>query len=145
MSKTSATAKSRRTPGKGRGDTRATDLGPAMREPSLLKVRPYLLTGGRTRSEVDLPLEATLITTEEGTAQRRTLTLERLSIVDTCAEPVPVVELAARLGLPLQVVRVLVGDLIGEGLVELQTAPQTTSERPDLALLERVLDGLQNL
>ncbi|MDH5290883.1 MAG: DUF742 domain-containing protein [Acidimicrobiia bacterium] len=145
MSKTSATAKSQRTPNKGRGDTRATDLGPAMREPSLLKVRPYLLTGGRTRSEVDLPLEATLITTEEGTTQRRTLTLERLSIVDTCAEPVPVVELAARLGLPLQVVRVLVGDLIAERLMELQTAPQTTSERPDLALLERVLDGLQNL
>lgn len=145
MSKTSATAKSRRTPDKGRSDNRTSDLSPAMREPSLLKVRPYLLTGGRTRSEVDLPLEATLISTEEGTAQRRNLTLERLSIVDTCAEPVPVVELAARLGLPLQVVRVLVGDLIGERFVELQTAPQTTSERPDLALLERVLDGLQNL
>lgn len=143
MSRTST--KSTRNQAKRGDNAKTTDLGPAMREPSQLRVRPYLLTGGRTRSEVDLPLEATLITTEEGTVQRPNLALERLSIVDTCTEPVPVVELAARLNLPLQVVRVLVGDLIAEGLVELQITPTTTTDRPDLALLERVLDGLQNL
>ena len=115
------------------------------REPSKLRVRPYVLTGGRTKSEVGLALETTLETTEQGRNARRGMTLEPLMIVDACHDPVPLVELAARLGLPLQVLRVLVGDLVTEGLVEAHAAPRASSERPDLALLERVLDGLQNL
>jgi Protein of unknown function (DUF742) len=127
------------------GAGQVSGLTPSYRETSKLKVRPYLLTGGRTRSEIELALETPLVATEAGTAERRHLTLERLWIVDACQEPIPVVELAARLGLPLQVIRVLVGDLVQEGLMEAQSGPRSTSERPDLALLERVLDGLQNL
>ena len=45
----------------------------------------------------------------------------------------------------LQVARVLVGDLINEGLIAVQTATEQSTERPDLLLLNRVLDGLQAL
>lgn len=125
--------------------TAATNLGSAYREPSKLRVRPYVLTGGRTKSEVGLALETSLETTEQGRDARRGLTLEPLDIVNACVEPVPLVELAARLGLPLQVLRVLVGDMVTEGLIEAHAGPRASSEHPDLALLERVLDGLQAL
>ncbi len=129
---------------KGGGAT-STSLGDAYRAPSQLRVRPYLLTGGRTKADIELALETTLETTDEGTQARPGLTLERLQIIDVCHQPIPLVELAARLRLPLQVVRVLVGDLVTEGLLNANAGPRTTSERPDLALLERVLDGLQHL
>ena len=45
----------------------------------------------------------------------------------------------------LQVARILVGDLVNDGLVTTSTAPTQSTERPDLNLLERVLDGLQSL
>jgi hypothetical protein len=117
----------------------------ALRERSHLRVRPYLVTGGRTKSDIELALETTLETTDQGRGDRHHLTLERLAIVDACQQPVPVIELSARLALPLQVVRVLVGDLVTEGLIEAHAGPRASSERPDLALLERVLDGLQSL
>ena len=40
------------------------------------------------------------------------------------------------------VARVLVGDLAGEGLIAVHR-PNHVGDRPDLRLLERVLDGLQ--
>ncbi len=137
-------AGAKRTPAAGRG--RAAAATGTSREPSQLRVRPYLLTGGRTSSEIDLTLETMLQITEQGTASRRTLTLEPRQIVDTCHEsPIPLVELAAKLALPFQVARVLVGDLITEGFLAVAETSRSTSERPDLGLLERVLDGLQNL
>jgi hypothetical protein len=47
---------------------------------------------------------------------------------------------------PLGVARVIVGDMTAEGLLT-SSAPQFTGagQRPDLSLLERVLDGLQAL
>lgn len=110
----------------------------------LLEVRPYLLTEGRTISEVELTLEAQLQITSEGTSALQELNLEREEILRLCRSPMSVAELAGRLDLPLQVSRVLVGDLIVEGLIALQT-PGPGAERPDLTLLEKVLDGLQKL
>jgi predicted ArsR family transcriptional regulator len=95
--------------------------------------------------EVELTLEAQLQTTSEGTAALEELNLEREEIIRLCQTPMSVAELAGRLDLPLQVSRVLVGDLIVEGLIALQVPVDTTTERPDLTLLERVLDGLQKL
>jgi hypothetical protein len=42
------------------------------------------------------------------------------------------------------VARVLVGDMAQEGLVRVHQA-QTSTDRPDLALMQRVLNGLRNL
>lgn len=121
--------------------------GPARSVPAtidLLQVRPYLLTGGRTMGDVELTLEAQLQITPQGTAALDRLNLEQEEILRLCRAPMSVAELAGRLDLPLQVSRVLVGDLITEGLIALQT-PAGAAERPDLTLLERVLDGLQKL
>ena len=111
----------------------------------LLEVRPYLLTGGRTVGEVELTLEAQLQITPEGTAALDEINLEREEILRLCRAPMSVAELAGRLDLPLQVSRVLVGDLITEGLIALQVPVDSLADRPDLTLLERVLDGLQKL
>jgi hypothetical protein len=48
------------------------------------------------------------------------------------------------LDLPLGVIWVLVGDMADEGLVVVHR-PAQTGDRPDLALLERVLYGLRSI
>ena len=107
-------------------------------------VRPYALTGGRTRAKVgDLPIEA-LIVSNVGAAIDRDLRHEARRIVELCQAPLGLAELSARLHVPLGVARVLVGDLVAEGLVEVHR-PQNGSGRPSVRLLERVLDGLQAL
>lgn len=109
-----------------------------------LRVRPYAITGGRTRSSVDIPLETIVITTRKGDENRGRLNLERGKILELCHKPISVAEISAYLHVPLGVARVLVGDLTDEGFVEF-SRPAPSGDRPDLKLLERVLDGLQAL
>ena len=110
------------------------------------RVRPYLLTGGRTRSVVDLPIEALVRSTPVGHRALENLSHERRDIVSLCAEPQSVAEISARLNIHLQVARVLVGDLVQAEQVAIHTAStNTTTRRPDIQLLEKVLDGLQAL
>jgi hypothetical protein len=112
-------------------------------EPGRL-VRPYTMTGGRTRpSDDDLELETLVSTTSQGETSL-TLSLERQSIALLCRDILSVAEISARLDLPLGVVRVLVGDMASEGLVTVHR-PASVGDRPDLALLERVLYGLRTI
>jgi hypothetical protein len=105
-------------------------------------VRPYALTGGRTRSgDADLPIETLVVTTAQGTQGMARFANERRSIAHLCQQPISVAEVAARLGVPLGVARVLVGDMAGDGFVEVHR-PHTAG-RPDLRLLERVLGGIR--
>lgn len=105
-------------------------------------VRPYALTGGRVRSDADLPIETLVVTTPKGRQASR-LAWERRAIAELCVAPVAVAEVAARLRIPLGVARVLVGDMTAEGMVQVYRPAEV--DRPDLVLLERVLDGLQAL
>lgn len=82
-----------------------------------LRVRPYVLTGGRAEADVDLTPETILTTTEIGRAMASELLLERGDIIRLTADGLSLAELAARLGLGLHVARVLAADLIGEGLL----------------------------
>ncbi len=110
-----------------------------------LLVRPYTVTRGRTRTHrAELEIEA-LVATTPGSRPGVTLNPEQQTIAHLCSGRFQsVAEISALLRLPLGVVRVLVGDLADQGLVELyQPAPPTG--HPDLALLERVLDGLRKL
>ena len=50
-----------------------------------LRIRPYALTGGRTRSTHDLPIETIVRTSARGFVQQPRLTLERKRIVTLCA------------------------------------------------------------
>lgn len=108
-----------------------------------LRVRPYAITGGRTRAATDVPIEAIVYRTPLGEQAQSRLSLERGQILDLLATPQSAAEISARLRLPLGVARVVLGDLVDEGYLALNT--RSASGRPDLRLLERVLDGLQAL
>jgi hypothetical protein len=120
-----------------------TDEGSSRHRPF---VRPYAVTGGRTRSshDAELELEALVSTTSRGEASVGTLALERRSIAVLCRDLLSVAEVSARLDVPLGVARVLIGDMAEEGLVAIHR-PTSPSDRPDLALLERVLYGLREI
>jgi Protein of unknown function (DUF742) len=107
--------------------------------------RPYTVTGGRTQSaHQDLEME-TLVQAVAGAASPAALLgRDQRSIAVLCQEVLSVAEIAARLDLPLGVIRVLVGDMALEGLVLLYR-PRSEPARSDLALLERVLYGLRNI
>jgi hypothetical protein len=112
----------------------------------VLRVRSYVLTGGRTRSDVDLPIETLVKVTPQGVSAAPRLALERKQIVSLCDAPISIAEVSAHLHVPLGVARVLVGDMCEEGfLTNFKPQHAMTGERPDLKLLERVLDGLQAL
>jgi len=114
--------------------------------PSGLRVRSYVLTGGRTRGGADLPFEALIQVTPAGRASIPRLALERRDIINQCVGAISVAEISAHLHLPLGVVRVLVGDMVEEGLLTASAPDHSrTGARPDRQLLERVLDGLQSL
>jgi hypothetical protein len=55
-----------------------------------------------------------------------------------------VAEISALLRIPLGVVRVVISDMVAEGLVHVHQ-PQLDAGKPDLNLLERVLSGLRRL
>jgi hypothetical protein len=100
------------------------------------------MTGGRTRpAHTDLEIEALVSTTAQGERSPK-LTVEQRAIAALCRDILSIAEISARLDLPLGVTRVLVGDMADEGLVMVHR-PAQTGDRPDLALLERVLYGLR--
>jgi hypothetical protein len=109
-------------------------------------VRPYAVTLGRTRPAGDetLEIETLVSTTSLGSAAVGTLALERRSIARLCQDILSIAEIAARLGVPIGIARVLVGDMAEEGYVAVHR-PTSPSDRPDLALLERVLYGLREI
>jgi Protein of unknown function (DUF742) len=113
-------------------------------------VRPYALTGGRTRPANDIAIEAQITATPIADGQRSALTAEQRAIVDLCEHPVSLAEIAAHARLPLGVVRVLVADLREDGLLVTGSAlgdagPDAPPPPNDINLLERVLHGLRSL
>jgi len=107
-------------------------------------VPAYALTRGRTRSAgPDLPLEALLTATEYGLRRFLGLQAERRTIVELCAGPMSVAEIAAYLRIPLGVARVLVSDLASSGYLAVHMPQGAADDRPDAAILERLLDGLR--
>lgn len=108
------------------------------------RLRAYALTQGRTHATTDLALESLVFATDGITTTA--LGPEHRRIVENCATPRSLVDVAASLALPLGVVRVLIADLLDTGYLQ-QPAP-TRSAIPahqDLELLEEVLDGIESL
>lgn len=115
---------------------------------SSLALRPFLLTAGRVAGgEADssaappLPLETQLVTTAEGLAALDGLTFERQAIVAACRVPLSLAELAARLHLHLNVVRVIAGDLHSAHQLAVYVPQASTAQ--DVSVLRRVIDGLR--
>ena len=106
-------------------------------------VRAYAWTGGRTTSDVHLEIE-TLVSVNEFSATA--VRPEHQDVLALCQSPRSVAEIAALRGLPLGVTKVLLGDMASHGLIDVhRTASSYGGDRPDGALLERVLAGLRRL
>jgi hypothetical protein len=71
---------------------------------------------------------------------RAPLRFEARRIVDACRHPRSVAELAALLGLPLGVIRILVADLVSDQLLTCEQPSEVSTE-----LLERILTGVRSL
>jgi hypothetical protein len=101
-------------------------------------IRPYLLTGGRTRSiGTDLAVEALIVT--RGGMDGRNLSSEQALIIDACQSPIAIAEIAVKLSVPIGVARVLVSDLAVTNHVEV-CATATTN---DVALVRRLIAGVR--
>ncbi|MDB1090466.1 DUF742 domain-containing protein, partial [Streptomyces sp. ACA25] len=79
-------------------------------------VRPYAMTGGRTRPRYQLAIEALVSTTAEPARLQGQLP-EHQRICQLCYEVKSVAEVSALLSIPLGVARILVADLAEAGLV----------------------------
>jgi hypothetical protein len=108
-------------------------------------VRPYTKTGGRTRSDYDLAIEALVSTSDRGKAPDAAVRPEHRSICGLCLDTRSVAEVAAHLRLPLGVARVLIGDMAGMGLVLIHQSGMVVGDRPSIEFMERVLSGLRRL
>ncbi|MBB6119894.1 DUF742 domain-containing protein [Nocardiopsis algeriensis] len=106
-------------------------------------MRPYSLTGGRTRpSRTDLALTAQVVSVPGSLPSGADPELEL--IVSLCVHPLSVAEVASRAGLPLGVTRVLLADLADRGCVVVHTS-SWEYRRPDTATLRSVLERIREL
>ncbi|MFC4001048.1 DUF742 domain-containing protein [Prauserella oleivorans] len=108
-------------------------------------VRPYAITGGRTKANYPLELE-TLISTRETAVRAVPEQIEHQVIMEECRTPRSVAEIAALLRVPLGVARVLISDAADTGLVTVhRTASGSEGAEAHMMLMERVLSGLRRL
>jgi hypothetical protein len=84
-------------------------------------------------------------TSDRGWELDEPLLPEHSTICELCMETKSVAEVAAILRLPLGVVRVLIGDMAGMGLVVIHSSGMVVGDRPSMDFLERVLSGLRRL
>ncbi|MFI8301664.1 DUF742 domain-containing protein [Streptomyces nigra] len=106
-------------------------------------LRPYVLTGGRTRPKYAMDTTSFVKTCR--LPSNDPLNPEVRMVLDLCLrEPRSIAEVAITLGQPLQVTKVLLSDLIDSGLL---TAPAPTAIADPAAprLLEPPLPNLENI
>jgi uncharacterized protein DUF742 len=107
-------------------------------------VRPYAVTGGRTKPRYQLQIEAMVAASHYEARDLSVLSPECQSILGFCRDWRSVAEISAVLRMPLGVARVLIADMAMEGLVRVHQIDHAQG-RPDINLLERVLSGLRKL
>ncbi|MEV2189666.1 DUF742 domain-containing protein [Streptomyces phaeochromogenes] len=113
-------------------------------------VRPYAMTGGRTKSgptgvRFDLIALVSLDTGAPDVLDDTGLGPEHRALIELCrTETQSVAELAADADLPVGVVRVLLGDLLELGCVKV-SLPVPPAQLPDERILREVIEGLRAL
>jgi Protein of unknown function (DUF742) len=105
------------------------------------RIRPFMVTSGRTTGATEIAVEAQVVNTPHGQTAVDTLTFEYRDIVSLCEEPLAVAEIAARLSLHLGVIRVLVSDLKQQGMVT--TFEPEVDAADDVEMIVRVINGLR--
>jgi hypothetical protein len=102
-------------------------------------VRPFIVTGGRTRPHSQMRIEAQVFATAG--VHPPGLDFEHRRIVEFCAHPRSIAEISSAMRLPLGVSRILVADLAAGGAVVVQEPVSGLS----LAVLERILERVHAL
>lgn len=111
-----------------------------------IRARPYVRTGGRTGTKHDLRVEVMVSTKRGVRLDRARLSRDHLLICELCRHPLSVAELATHLRSPLGAARVLIGDALDLGLLEMRANQELTANgRPPMDLMYRVLEGLHRL
>jgi hypothetical protein len=103
-------------------------------------IRPYTVSGGRTRPTAALDLLSLVMAT--GSTPQAPLGPEHSQALGLCHGPTSVAEIAAHLRLPAVVTKVLLSDLVDCGALTAR-APRFHDNPTDRSLLEAVLHGLQ--
>ncbi|WP_109526446.1 DUF742 domain-containing protein [Nocardia aurea] len=108
-------------------------------------VRPFAVTRGRaSRDLYDLDI-LTLVVAIRPDTDAVALDPEYARILRMCrGRPLTIAEIAAELKLLMAAVKVLVSDLISSGHVIFRS-PTKSVGRPDVQLLQAVLDGVRNI
>jgi hypothetical protein len=105
-------------------------------------LRPFILTSGRVPAGgYDFEVETQVTTRTDHPSGSGRLPRELGAIVSLCAEPMSVAEISATLHLHLGVTKVLVGDLVAAGYVDVYSLDVAHSVDSDLIL--RVMRGLR--
>lgn len=107
-------------------------------------IRLYGLTGGRARPQGEAFDLVAVVTTVGSPPEQSTLHPEHHAMLAVCRVPTPVADVAARLGLPLNVTRVLLGDLRRDGLVTIDP-PRPANQPIDERTYRDVLHGIRRL
>ncbi|WP_018654752.1 DUF742 domain-containing protein [Actinomadura flavalba] len=108
-------------------------------------VRPYVMTSGRlepTRGKFDL-ITLVVAAGPEPDGQLG-LGPEHVSIMRLCQQVMSVAELTGHLDLPVATVRVMLGDLLDKGFINMQE-PEPEADMHDIRLYKAVIDGLRAL
>jgi len=109
-------------------------------------VRPYAVTRGRTEPQRDIPIEAVLVASQAAVQEARFAGHDKYRIAVMCEpQAQSLAEIAAYSRLPLGVARVLVADMVTDGLLSLHSAAPKEGFTERMDLLERVLSGLRKL
>jgi hypothetical protein len=108
-------------------------------------VRPFAVTRGRAGRDLKKLNILTLVMAAQSEADITSLDREYREILRLCQyQALSVAELAAHLNLLLAAVKVLVSDLIDSGHL-IYRSPRSAAGKPDIKLLQAVLDGVRKL
>ena len=109
--------------------------------PSHEVVRPFVMTGGRTRAQRrDIRLE-TMLSAVQG-ASTDGLSAEQRRLIELCAQPLSVAEASSALGIVVGVTIILAADLVVGGQMELH---QTDPVEIELDVLSRMIERVRAL
>ncbi|WP_223166775.1 DUF742 domain-containing protein [Nonomuraea sp. SYSU D8015] len=107
-------------------------------------IRLFGLTGGRARPQGEMFDLVAIVTTVGGSYEPADLIPEHRAVLWLCRRPTPVADVAAHLKLPINITRVILGDLRREGLVTIER-PRPVAQTIDERIYREVLHGLRSL